>query len=107
MADYNGPGNQSPGGSFRAAPYSRAFTGASTLIDQVEAARGASSGALMFVTTVSPTFSYKDSTGTTVTVALGAAPVGAFFEFRDIAMTEIVTLTNATLLVYWHGQPSR
>jgi|SRR3989304_4104200 len=100
------PGNMSPGGSFRAAPYSRAFTAPAVLTGQVSQAPNSSSGALLIVTTISPTFAYKDASGVTVTPALGAMPVGAVVDFAMISMSEIVTLTNATLLVYWHGTGS-
>jgi ABC-type Zn uptake system ZnuABC Zn-binding protein ZnuA len=100
------PGNQSPGGGFRAAPYSRAFTAAAVLSTQVSQAPNSSSGAILIVTTVSPTFAYKDAAGTTVTVTLGATPAGVIIDFKDVSMSEIVTLTNATLVVYWHGSGS-
>lgn len=95
------------GNPVRSAPYSRAFTGAAVLTSQVDQAQCASSGGLLIVTTTSPTFAYKDCTGTTVTVALGTMNVGDVVDFNGIAMTEIVTLTNATFLAYWHGSGSR
>jgi hypothetical protein len=82
-------------------PYSRAFTGAADLTTQVPQAPTSSSGAVLVVTTVSPTLSYKDSAGTTVTPALGAMPVGATLDL-PFAMSTIESLTNATLIVYWH-----
>lgn len=102
------PGNQSPGGGFRAAPYSRAFTGAAVLTSQVSQAPNSSSSALLFVTTATPTFAYKDAAGATVTLttAIAGAVVGQVIEFKDFSMSEIVTLTNATLLVSWHGSGS-
>lgn len=102
------PGNQSPGGGFRAAPYSRPFTGAAVLTSQVTQAPNSSSSAILFVTTAVPTFTYKDASGTSVplSAAIAGAAVGQVIEFRDIAMSEIVTLTNATLLVTWHGSGS-
>lgn len=93
----------------RAAPYSRTFTGAAVLTSQVDQAQCAATGALLFVTTATPTFAYKDCTGTTVTLstAIAGAAVGSVISLVDIGMTEIVTLTNATLLVYWHGSGAR
>lgn len=105
MPQFNFPGNQSPGGAYRAAPYSRTFTGAAVLTSQVGQAPNATSGALLFVTTATPTFAYKDSSGATVTLstAIAGAAVGSVIDFAGVAMTEITTLTNATLLAYWHG----
>lgn len=99
------PGNQSPGGSFRAGPYSKTFTAAAVLTSQITQAPNASSGARLFVTTATPTFAYKDAAGNTVTLttAIAGVTVGSVVDFTDIAMSEITTLTNATLLVYWHG----
>lgn len=99
------PGNQSPGGAYRAAPYSRPFTAPAVLTTQVVQAPNSSTGALMFVTAGAPTFAYKDASGTTVTLttAIAGAAVGSVIDFSGISMSEIVTLTNATLLVYWHG----
>lgn len=102
-AAVNRPGNQSPGNAFRSAPYSKTFTGASTLTDQITQARCASTGAILFCTTNTPTFAYKDSAGNTVTVPGTGILAGQQVDFAGIAMTEITTLTNATLLVYWHG----
>lgn len=94
---------KTPGRSDRtSAPYSKAFTGAADLTTTMAQAQGASSGAIMVVTTVSPTLSYKDAAGNTVTPGLGAAPVGTIIEL-PFAMTTIESLTNATLIVYWHA----
>lgn len=105
---YATPGNQTPGGAFRAAPYSRAFAAPAVLTSQVSQAPNSSTGALLFVTTATPTFAYKDAAGTTVTLttAIAGVPVGAVVDFVGVSMSEIVTLTNATLLVYWHGSGS-
>jgi hypothetical protein len=102
---FNMPGNQSPGNSFRSAPYSKAFTAPSTLTDQITQAQCATTGAKLFVTTATPTLAYKDSAGNTVTLttAIAGCAVGSQVDFYGIAMTEIVTLTNATLLAYWHA----
>lgn len=99
------PGNQSPGGAYRAAPYSRSFTAAAVLTNQVAQAPNSSTGALLFVTAGTPTFAYKDASGTTVTLttAIAGLVAGNVVDFSGVSMSEIVTLTNATLLVYWHG----
>lgn len=100
----NGPGNQAPNGNLRAAQYSKAFTAAADLTQQLSQAQGATSGALLFVTTATPTFAYKDCAGNTITLstAIAGAAVGQVIDLRGIAMTAITTLTNATLLAFWH-----
>jgi hypothetical protein len=108
-------GDKTPG-QFRdhAPPFSRAFT--TTQADltsfvvsapaanspQVAPYRCAASGATLIVTTVSPTFAYTNCAGETVTVALGAAPVGTIIPL-PVGMIAISTITNCTALVYWHG----
>jgi hypothetical protein len=105
----NFPGNASPGGGFRAAPYSRPFTAAAVLNTQVDQAQCATSGALLFVTTATPTLTYKDATGTSVVLdaAIAGCAVGAVVDLANISMIEIVAITNCTLLAYWHGSGAR
>lgn len=102
---FNAPGNQSPGNAFRSAPYSKAFSAASTLTDQITQAERATTGALLFPTASTPTFAYKDSAGNTVDLdtAIAGAAAGVPIDLGGIAMTEIVHITNAVLLAYWHG----
>jgi hypothetical protein len=97
------PGNMSPGGAYRSAPYSRVVTGAIAapvnLSAQVLQAPNSSSGAIVIVGT-SGTFVYKDAAGTTVTMTL---PIGTF-DFAGIAMSTLeVSTFVGTVLVYWHG----
>lgn len=107
MADYQGPGNQSPGNSFRSAPYSRKIVNAdlpANLTGLVEQARCAASGAILFAAGATD-LTYTDSTG--ASVVLTALPAGSY-EFKDIALASVTTLTvGAQLLVYWHAQASR
>jgi hypothetical protein len=110
MADYNGPGNQSPGGSFRSAPYSRVFADGADpggLIGLVEPARGAASGAILIATATTVTFTYLDSTATGGGTFTSTQVVGNVIELRDIAITSITENTGCIVLVYWHGQPSK
>jgi len=99
------PGNMSPGGGFRAAPYSRAFAtfaAPQSLTSPVTQAPNSSSGAVVVVTTAG-NFVYKDAAGTTVTIAL---PIGVF-DFAMIAMSSIeISTIVGTVLVYWHGTGS-
>jgi hypothetical protein len=98
---FNTPGNQSPGGAFRAAPYSRVFTtfaAARDLTAQVPQAPNASTGFLVNVTT-GGNLVYKDCAGISVTVPL---PIGVFDLFVAATSIEISTMVG-TVLVYWHG----
>lgn len=98
---FNTPGNQSPGGAFRAAPYSRVFTSfaaATNLTAQIPQAPNASTGFLVNVTTAG-NLVYKDCAGTSVTLPL---PIGVFDVFVGATSIEISTIVGA-VLVYWHG----
>jgi len=99
------PGNMSPGGSFRAAPYSRAFVnpGAAVLTAQVSQAPNSTSGGVLIATAAASAFSYKDASG--VTVALTGLAAGVY-DLAGIAMSEIVSSTTCILLAYWHGTGS-
>lgn len=97
---------KNPGNNTRnvAAPYSKTFTAAADLTTQLDSCRNSTSGALLFVTTATPTFAYKDCAGNAVTLstAIAGVAVGSVVDFSGVAMSEITTLTNATLLAYWH-----
>lgn len=109
MADYSGPGNQSPGSSFRAAPYSRVFAAGAnpgSLIGVVEQARGATTGCLVLCQATSVTLTYKDSSGTQSTFT-STQVVGDTIDLMNVAMTEISVNTGCIVIAYWHGQASR
>lgn len=102
MPQFNTPGNQSPGGSLRSAPYSRVFTnpGATDLRVQVSQANNSASGALVIATAAASAFSYQDTTGATVALTGLAAGV---YDFAGIAMSAINSSTTCIVVVYWHG----
>ena len=106
MPQFKTPGNQSPGGSFRSAPYSRVFTSFAAAVDLTAGngtttpsqAPNASTGFLVNVTT-GGNLVYKDCAGTSITLPL---PIGVFDVFVGATSIEISTMVGA-VLVYWHG----
>jgi len=90
------PGNMSPGGSFRAAPYSRVVTLplvapaslSNGVLPNPTQAPNSTSGALVVITTTG-TFSWKDAAGVTSSLTL---PAGTY----DFAMVAMSTLEIST-----------
>lgn len=95
------PGNMSPGGSFRAAPYSRAFApgGPFNLLTAVSQAPNSCSG---FLAIGSTALTYKDAAGTSVVIPV----MSGVTDFAGISASEITSFVGGTVVAYWHGTGS-
>lgn len=102
---YATPGNQSPGGAFRSAPYSRKFTGAAVLTTQVSQAPNSATGLLCLVTATTIQLAYKDASGTAVDTGSITSVVGNTFDV-PLAVSELTTVTGLVVIAYWHGSGS-
>lgn len=99
----------------RSAPYSQTFTTAQASLTNKVASAGpppvqpylnAPSGMLVIVTAASPVFAWTDCAGTVNTITFGATtPVGSAF-WLPLAALSLATVTNCTVVVYWHGTGS-
>lgn len=100
---YAAPGNESPGGSFRAAPYSRAYQTAGfttkNLTTEVSQAPNSCTGFLAIGCTA---LSYKDASGVAVVIPV----LSGTTDFAGIAASELTSFAGGTVVVYWHGTGS-
>lgn len=95
----NGPGNQSPGGSLRSSPYSKAYTNVAAPVDltkEITQSQGASSFLILLNCSA---VTYKDTTGRSV--ALTGLTATSAYPVLPVAATELTSSTG-TVLVCWH-----
>jgi hypothetical protein len=96
----NGPGNQSPGGSRRSAPYSKSYAaggGVVNLTTEISQSQGATSGFVLMPGLTA--FTYKDCTGRSVAVT------GLTITFPvdyPLAAIELSSSAGGALVAYWH-----
>jgi hypothetical protein len=101
------PGNQSPGGSYRSAPYTKTYTNPTgvDLTEEVPQAKGATTEFQIYALAAGAvTLTWLDGAGASSTFTLTAAAAGWVGTFLYGATTFVSANANTFVTVCWHGQ---
>jgi len=99
---YKQPGNQSPGGSTRSAPYQKIYVNpaAVDLTTDLDQCRNSASGVVVISTGAAAALAWKDCAGNVC--ALTGIDDNVILDL-PFGISELTTSTTVTVIVYWHG----